>query len=172
MVPATIPPPCGKNFVQTILRRKVIRKPLAAPTRQTPCDHARCGLYAAAHMDRGIIKGGSLFCPVCLIFNHSAHHTKHIERALTSCPRLRLSLYKWTFLPDRHPAIITTATLLNTLRTQTAQNIAPLLRTLRAQHSHLYRTNRPNSDPDQCNPQSPLTHALHNIAPTLNIPSS
>ena len=40
-VPATIPPPCGRNLVQTILRRKVLRTPLAAPTRQTPCDHAR-----------------------------------------------------------------------------------------------------------------------------------
>jgi len=60
-VPATIPPPCGRNLVQTILRRKVIRAPLAAPTRQTPCDHARCNLYAAAHMNRSIIKGGSLF---------------------------------------------------------------------------------------------------------------
>ena len=54
----------------------------------------------------------------------------------------------------------------------TFQNIAPLLRTLRAQHSHLYRTNRPNSDPGRYNPQSLLIYALHNIARNLNIPSS
>ena len=171
-VPATIPPPCGRNLVQTILHWKVPRTPIVAPTRQMPCDHVRCNLYAAAHMNRGTIKGGSLFCPVYLIFNYPVQHIKHIERALTSCPRLRVSLSKWTFLPDRDLAIITTATLLNILRTQTSQNIAPLLRTLRAQHSHLYRTNRPNSDPDRYNPQFPLTHALHNIASTLNIPSS
>ena len=99
-VPATIPPPCGRNLVQTILRRKVLRIPIVAPTRQTPCDHARCNMYAAAHMNRGTIKGGSLFCPVCLIFNNSAQHTKNIERAITSCPCLRVSLSKWTFLPD------------------------------------------------------------------------
>ena len=116
-----------RNLVQIILHRKVLRTPTVAPTRQTPYDHARCNLYTTAHMNRGTIKGGSLFSPVCLIFNHSAQHTKHIERAITSCPRLQVSLSKWTFLPDRQPAIITTATLLNTLRTQTAQNIAPLL---------------------------------------------
>ena len=93
-VPATILPPCGRNLVQTILRRKVLRIPIVAPTRQTPCDHARCNLYATAHMNRGTIKGGSLFCPVCLIFNHSAQHNKHIEQAITSCPRLRVSLSK------------------------------------------------------------------------------
>ena len=118
-VPAIIPPSCGRNLIQTILRRKVLRTPLATPTRQTPYNYTRRDLYVAVHTNRGIIKGGSLFCPVWLIFNHSAQYTKHIERALTSCPRLRLSLSKWTFIPDRHPAIITAATLLNTLRTQT-----------------------------------------------------
>ena len=171
-VPATIPPPRGRNLVQTILCRKVIRIPIVAPTRQTPCNHDRCNLYTDAHMNCGTIKEGSLFFPVCLIFNHSAQHTKHIELKITSCPCLRVSLTKWTFLPDRQLAIITTATLFITLRTQTAQNIVPLIRTLRAQHSHLHHTSRPNVNPDRYNPQSLLTHAQHNVARTLNIPSS
>ena len=91
-IPATIPPSCGRNFVQTILHQKVPRTPIVASTRQTTCDYARYNMYAATHMNRGTIKEGSLFCPVCLIFDHSAQHIKHIERALASCPRLRVSL--------------------------------------------------------------------------------
>ena len=63
-VPATIPPSCGRNLIQTILRRKVLRTPLATPTRQTPYNYTRRDLYVAVHTNRGIIKGGSLFCPV------------------------------------------------------------------------------------------------------------
>ena len=32
-------------------------------------------------------------------------------------------------------------------------------------------TQRPDRDPDRDNPQSPLTHAIHNVDRTLNIPS-
>ena len=129
-------------------------------------------MYAATHMKCDIIKGCFLFYHVCSIFNHATQHTKHIKRALTSYPRLRFSLSKWTFLPDRQPAITTTSTILTTLRSQTAQNIAPILRTLCDQYIHLYRTRSPNDDPDRYNPQSSLTHALQNVVRTLNIPSS
>ena len=123
-------------------------------------------------MKRGILQEGYLFYPIYKIFNHAAQHTKYIEWTITSCPRIRVTLANWTFLPDRQPVLMTTANLLTTIRTQTADNIVPLLRSLRAQHSHLYRTSRPNVDPDRYNPQSLLTHALHNVARTLNIPSS
>ena len=35
---ATIPPPCGRNLVQTILHRKVPRTLIVAPTRHTPSE--------------------------------------------------------------------------------------------------------------------------------------
>ena len=63
------------------------------------------------------------------------------------------------------------AEIIRVLRTHPAQNIRPLLNHIRFQHSHLYTTKRPNIDPDRDNPQSPLTHALHNVTRSLNIPS-
>ena len=71
-VPVTIPASCGRNIVQTILRRQIKRTPTVASTQNTPYDHDRCNLYAAAHTNRGTIKGCSLFCLVCKIFNHTA----------------------------------------------------------------------------------------------------
>lgn len=169
---STFSVPCWYNLFQTILRRKTKQTPTVSPTRNTPCNHDRCNLYVAANLKRGTVKGDSLFYPVCKIFNHVEQHTKHIERALISCPRLRTSLSKWKFLLDRTPAIITTSTILTTLRTQTAQNIVPLLRNICAKHNRLYCTSHPNADPDRYNLQFPLTYALHNVAHTLNIPSS
>ena len=122
-------------------------------------------------MRRGLIIARALFCPVCQIFNHAAKHTHHIERALKTTPRLRLQLGQWTFIPDNQTALITTGTILRALRTHPAQNIRSLLNHLRFQHSHLYTTQRPDRDPGRDNPQSPLTHALHNVARTLTIPS-
>ena len=122
-------------------------------------------------MRRGIIIGRALYCPVCQIFNHAAKHTHHIERALKTTPRLRLQLGQLIFIPDDQTDLITTAAILRVLRTHPAQNIRSLLNHLRFQHSHLYTTQRPDKDPDRDNPQSPLTHALHNVARTLNIPS-
>ena len=107
--PVSIPALCGCNLVHTILHRRIKCTLTATPTRHAPCDHDRCNLDEVAYMNRGTSKGGSLFCPVCKIFNHAAQHTKHIERALTSFPRLRFSLSKSTFLPDRQTAIIITA---------------------------------------------------------------
>ena len=122
-------------------------------------------------MRQGIIIGRALFCPVCQVFNHKAKHTHHIERLLKTTPRLRLKLGQWSFIPANQTDLITTAAILRVLRIHPAQNIRTLLNHLRFQHSHLYTTQRPDRDSDRDNPQSPLTHALHNVARTLNIPS-
>ena len=96
----------------------------------TLCEHDWCNLYASAHMLCGIIIDRADFCPVCKIFNHAAKYTHHIERALKTTPRLRLSLVRWTFIPDLHTAIVPIAVILQTLHHHSAQNIRPLLKNL------------------------------------------
>ena len=179
--PLTLPTPCGRNLVQTIMHPHLAHIPnttpsgtpiLLTPKRVTHCRHPRCDLYASAGLNRGVIRGKSLYCPVYHIFNHAAQHTHHIERALTRNAPLRRSLADLTYTPDTQQPLLTTRALHDILRTYPSHNIAPLLRSLRAQHKHLYTTTRPNHDPDTYNPQSPLTHALQNVARTINAPSS
>ena len=145
---------------------------LTATTSRTPCEHDRCNLYESNQLSRGFIIGRALFCPVCQIFNHAAKHAYHIERALRTRPRLRHSLAKLTYLPNQQSAITTTRLLLITLREHHAQDISSLLDNLRSQHAHLIKTRPLIGDPNTDNPQSPLTHALHFVARTLNIPST
>ena len=79
------PAPCGRNLVQTLMQKgKHIRSPPTPSPPGTRCQHVRCTLYAAAGHNRGILKGASLFCPVCKIFNHVTAHTKHICLLYTS----------------------------------------------------------------------------------------
>ena len=156
--PPTNPPTSTPNFTAT-------------PSR-TPCEHARCNLYESNKMSRGFIIGRALFCPVCKIFNHTTKHSYHIERALRTRPRLRHSLAKLTYIPERNSAITSTRLLLITLREYPAQDISSLLDNLCSQHAHLVTTRPLIGDPNTDNPQSPLTHALHFVARTLNIPSS
>ena len=93
-------------------------------------------------------------------------------RALNTTPCLRLSLAQWAFIPNLQTAIAPTAAIHRVLRNHPAQKIRPFLKPLRFQHSHMYKTQRSNRDPDHDNPQSPPIHALHNVARSLNIPSS
>ena len=58
-----------------------------------------------------------------------------------------------------------------TLREHPVQDISSLLNNLRSQHSHFIPTGSLIGDPNTDHPQSPLTHAIHNLACTLNIPS-
>ena len=58
-----------------------------------------------------------------------------------------------------------------TLREHPAQDITPFLNNPRSQHAHLIHTGKLVGDPNTDHPQSPITHALHNLARTLNIPS-
>ena len=78
----------------------------------------------------------------------------------------------YIFVSNQQTAIIPTANILRVLHNHPAQNNRPLLKHHRFQHSHMYKTLRPNKDPDHDNPQSPLTYALHNVARSLNILSS
>ena len=123
-------------------------------------------------MCQGFIIGCALFCLVCQIFNHTAKRTHYIEHSLKTTSRLQLSLGQWTFIPDLQTAIVSTANIFRALHNHPAQIIRLLLQHLCFQHSYLCKTQRPNKDPDHDNPQSPLTHTVHNVARSLNIPSS
>ena len=123
-------------------------------------------------MHRRSIIGRAMFCSVCTIFNHAAKHTQHVERALKLCTRLRLSFAQLTYIPHMQNDIIPAATILRTLRRHPAQKLRPVLKNHRFQYGYLYKTKRPNTDPDHDNPQSQLTHVLHNFDRSLNIPSS
>jgi len=75
-----------------------------------------------------------------------------------------------TYILDKDTALTTTRCLLMTLREHPAQDITLFLNNLRSQYSHLISTGPLIGDPNTDYPQSPLTHALHNLARTLNIP--
>ena len=176
-----IPEPCGPTFGQTLLYAHMTNPPTNPPTntsiftatpRQSPCEHVRCNLYESNKMSRRFIIGRGLFCPVYQILNHAAKHTYHIERSLRTRPRLRHSLAKLTYVPEQNSAITSTRLFLITLREHPAQDISSLLDNLRSQHAHLVTTRPLIGDPNTNNTQSPLTHALHSVARTLNIPSS
>ena len=75
-----------------------------------------------------------------------------------------------TFIPGDNTALTTSRCLLMTLRDYPAQYITSLLNNLRSQHTHLIHTGKLVGDPNTDHPQSPITHALQNLARTLNIP--
>ena len=175
-----IPEPCSLALVQTILpahlRPSFADPPTSThiyttPQRRVPCKHDRCQLYEAAGFSRELIIGRALYCPVCQIFNHAANHTYHIERALRSRLRLHESLSHMTFIPGDSTTLTTTRCPLMILREHLTQNITLLLNNLRSQHAHLIHTSKLVGDPNIDHPQSPITHTLHNLARTLNIPS-
>ena len=139
--------------------------------RRVPCEHDRYQLYEAAGLSRGFVIGWALFCPVCQIFNHATKHTYNIERALRSRLRLLDSLSHMTFIPGDNTTLTTTCCLRMTLREHPAQDITSLLNNLRSQYAHLIHICKLVGDPNTDHPQSPITHALHNLARTLNIPS-
>ena len=76
------------------------------------------------------------------------------------------------YIPDNDTAITTTKYLIMTLRKFSVQDITSLLDDLRSQHAHIIKTGKLIGDPNTDYPQSPLTHALYNLARALNIPSS
>ena len=76
-----------------------------------------------------------------------------------------------TYIPGKDIALTTTRCFLMTLREYPAKDITSLLNNLRSQHSHLISTGQLICDHNTDHPQSPLTHSLHNLARTLNIPS-
>ena len=120
------------------------------PQKRLPCEHDQCNIYESNKLSRGFIIDRALFCPVCQIFNHTAKHTYHIERALRTRPRLRYSLVQLTYIPDKNTVITSTRLLLITFREHPAQNISSFLDNLRSQHAHLVTTRpligEPNTD--------------------------
>ena len=177
----TVPDPCGFTLVQTLLtahRRhtKTATTPTTAPIlttipRRLLCETDRCRLYESANHRRGVIIGNALYCPVCKIFHHAVKHTYHMKRALRNRHRLIATLSPLTYIPGKYQALTTTHTLLVTLSAST-HGIASLIAALRKQHAHLIRPGVLNNDRDPPDsPQSPMTHGLHYLARTLNIPS-
>ena len=106
------------------------------------------------------------------IIYHAAKHTYHIERTLRTRPRLRYSLAKLTYIPNNDTVLTSTRPLLITLREHPVQGISSLLDNPRSQYAHLITTRLLIGDLNNNNPQSRLTHVLHFVARTLNIPSS
>ena len=76
------------------------------------------------------------------------------------------------YIPGKDIALTTTRCLLMILREHPVQDITPLLNNLWSQHAHLLLTREFIGDPNTSHPQSPLTHALYNLARALNIPSN
>ena len=145
--------------MQTLLHTHMTNPP-TNPTTSTPiftppqsrilCEYARCNLYEANKMSRGLIIGRALFFSVYQILNHAAKHTYHIERVLRTHSRLRHSIAKLTYIPDKNTAITSTRLLLTTFREYPAQDISSLLDNLWSQHAHLVTTRLliggPNTD--------------------------
>ena len=125
------------TLVQIILHTHLDHSPTGPPsadpklntTQQSlPYEHDRCALYAAKNMNWGNIIGRALFYLNCIIFNHAAKRILHIECTLRSRPRLRASMARWTYISDTQTTIITTLSILHTLR----QHISPLLKNPRS----------------------------------------
>ena len=87
-VPVTIPVPCRRNLIQTILQQRIKRTPTVTPTGNTPCDHDRCNLYAAAHMKNGTIKRVYEISSTTRhnIQNTLSEHINHAQAYVYRCP--------------------------------------------------------------------------------------
>ena len=75
------------------------------------------------------------------------------------------------YILGKDTALTTTRCILMTLRKHPAQDITSLLDNLRSQYAHLIQTGKLIGDPNIDYPRFPITHVLHNLARTLNIPS-
>ena len=69
---------------------------------------------------------------------------------------------------DHHKQMIT----YDITGTPIAHDTTSLLDNIRSQHTHLIQIGKLIGDPNTDHPYPPLTHAIHNLARTLNIPSS